>query len=114
MVDEPDLQEVAEMEDPTVVPEIVKPKVVQSLFSPGSSPKDIIPLPKVASVVRKKPTRPQGQAFHLTGTPYKTMLESEIQKKKEKELDLAQKCQEREQNKKDKQTSKRARNRPSK
>ena len=94
--DDPVAPLIMPLEDISDVEESVAPTVVRNLFKPGSSPKDIIPLPKVTTILRKKRPRPQGRAFVMTASPYKAELESENQKKKEKDLALAQKRQKRE------------------
>ena len=60
---EADLEGAFEPENPSVVPLPVMPKMAQSLFKPGSSPQDIVPLPKVATTVRNKKARPQGRTL---------------------------------------------------
>ncbi|XP_042218820.1 uncharacterized protein LOC121864010 [Homarus americanus] len=87
---EPELEVADISENSCAVPE--KP----SLFRPGSSPKEIVPLPKVAITTRKERPRAQGRPLNMTGSPYKNELETEIQKKKEKEVSLAKKQKERE------------------
>ncbi|XP_063876097.1 uncharacterized protein LOC135109041 [Scylla paramamosain] len=106
-LDEPVAQSIMALENESdleaVEPEnssVLVPKVARRLFKPGSSPQDIIPLPKVATTVRKKRARPQGRPLVLTPSPYKTELESETQKKKEKDFAIPQKRRGREDKKK--------------
>ena len=110
---EADLEGAVEPENPNVVPLPVMPKMARSLVKPGSSPQDIIPLPKVATTVRNKRARPQGRAL-VFQHPHIRELESEIQKKKEKDLALAQKRQEREDKKKEKLATAASNKQPSK
>lgn len=99
-VNEPELEVADEPEHPSAVPEPVTPNVTRNLFRPGSSPQEIMPLPKVATTTRTKRSRPQGRALIMTASPYKNELESEIQKKNEKEHTLAKMRKEREAKKK--------------
>lgn len=99
-VNEPELEVADEPEHPSAVPEPVTPNVTRNLFRPGSSPQDIMPLPKVASTTRAKRSRPQGRALIMTASPYKNELEAETQQKNEKEHTLAKKRKEREAKKK--------------
>ncbi|XP_076064383.1 uncharacterized protein LOC143038739 [Oratosquilla oratoria] len=85
--DEPELEVADISENPCAVPVPEKP----SLFRPGSSPKEIVPLPKVTITTRKKRPRTQEGPLNMTGSPYKNELETEVQKKKEKEVSLAKK-----------------------
>ena len=71
---EADLEGAVEPESPSVVPLLVMPKMALSLFKPGSSLQDIIPLPKVATIVQNKRARPEGRPLVLTASPYKTEL----------------------------------------
>ena len=59
---------------------------MDSVFTPGSSHHEIVPLPKVTTTTQNERVWSEGRAFIMTVSPYKKELEAEIQKKNDKEL----------------------------